>query len=314
MFPRPEAERTSSTIAPQPSRDSSDSANFWWTCTGPHDHQSLLNQDFQLDILDAFGHTKDTRAAYQDAYRHMLDIEQQRRELEGDDQTMAQQIDMLKFQVQEIKEADLDGLDEDELDQEHATAANAQRILELADGLQRALTEDDASTFNSMAFVCQAADELADLMEAAQPWREEANAINVQIQELSSTIANATQSIDADPSRLQWLDDRMTLIHKLKRKYGTSVSDILAFREQAQDKLTDLETRGERMAQLDSEWQGRQPTGASYRPTTHQGPTEGRTSPGQIYHRRITGPRVSPRRFLRDTKHRRPPPIGPRHR
>ncbi len=220
---------------------------------GPHDHQSLLRQDSQLDILDAFGHVWKPRDAYERQYRELVALQGRLRELQADDEDVAQRIDMLSFQVKEIEDAKLTDEDEGELEQEHARVANAQRILELANGAEKALAEDDAAAFNSMVFVQNALTELADIDESAGEWLEEARSIAVQVQELSATISAYAQSVDADPSRLQWLEDRMALLQKLKRKYGGSVADIRQFLATTRERLQDLETRHERIAALETD-------------------------------------------------------------
>jgi DNA repair protein RecN (Recombination protein N) len=220
---------------------------------GPHDHQSLLNPDFQLDILDAYGHLAKQRDTYAVAYRALLDLQQQRTALDGDDQDVAQQIDMLGFQVQELEAAELGDLDEEDLLREHTRVANASRILELADALRNALIEDDTSAFNALAFAQRTLPELADLVEEGVEWRNEVESLAVQLQELSNSIAGFVQRIDADPERLVWLEDRIALIQKLKRKYGNRVADMLAFLEKAQQRLSDLESRGERLGKIDAE-------------------------------------------------------------
>ncbi len=220
---------------------------------GPHDHQSLLSPAFQLDLLDAYGHLWPTRAPYEDLYAAMRELEDRRADLDGDDEATEAQIDMLRFQVKEIEDAELENTSEEELEQEHGTVANAQRIIELANGMDQALTEGEGNAFDAMAVVQNLLGELTRILPDAEAWREEAQSIAVQIQELSSTMASHVQNIDGDPARLQWLDDRMTLLHKLKRKYGSSVEEILAFLEKAQQRLSDLESRGERLAALDKE-------------------------------------------------------------
>ena len=220
---------------------------------GPHDHQSLLNQDFQLDILDAFGHVWKPRDVYEGQYRGLTELQARLLELQADDEDVAQLIDMLAFQVKEIEDAALTDDDEGDLEREHARVANAQRILELAGVAEKALTEDDTAAFNSMVFVQQAFTELAGIDGTAGEWLAEARSIAVQLQELSTTVSAYAQSVDADPSRLQWLEDRMALLQKLKRKYGGSVADIRQFLAAARAKLRDLETRHERIATLEAD-------------------------------------------------------------
>jgi len=220
---------------------------------GPHDHQSLLNPDSQVDILDAFGHHATPRAAYAAAYRKLLDLDARLRELDGDDRQVAEQIDLLSYQVKEIEDAALSDEDEEDLEQEHTTAANAQRILELAASALRALAEDDASAFQALVQVQRDLAELAPLLKDAEPWLEEAASIAIQIQELADSIARGAGEVDADPARLRFLEDRMSLLHRLKGKYGGSVAELLAFQEDARRRLHELETRGERIAELEAD-------------------------------------------------------------
>jgi len=218
---------------------------------GPHDHQSLLDEGAQLDILDAFATLDSERTAYQKCYAELNALRRAREALDGDDQAVEQQIDLLSFQVREIEEAQLAPDEEESIEEEHRVVANASRILELAQGVESALLEDDASAFNSMAFVQRNMPELSRLVPDGEAWRSEAESVAIQIQELAQSINSYVQRIEADPERLQWLDDRMALIRKLKRKYGGSVEDVLAFLATTQSRLKDLESRGERITELD---------------------------------------------------------------
>lgn len=220
---------------------------------GPHDHQSLLEQGFQLDVLDAFGHTEKAMTEYGVLYQQVQELKNQRLRLEGNDQDVAQQIDMLSFQVKEIDDAAFTADEENTVEQELTVVANAARILELAAQITNGLTEEESSVFNTLVTAQDAATELAGLMgEQAETWLSDAESLAIATQELSASIASTAQNIEGDPARLQWLEDRMALIQKLKRKYGGSVEEILAFRERAFDRLNELESRGERLAEIDA--------------------------------------------------------------
>jgi DNA repair protein RecN (Recombination protein N) len=217
---------------------------------GPHDHQSLLSREFQLDLLDVFGHID--LAPYRESYRLWLDLQRQRAELDADSGgDVAQQMDFLRFQVKEIEEADLDGLDENELLAEHTRVANAARILELAESCRSALVEDESAAFNALATAQRQLAELAGIVPEAETWRAEAAALAGQVQELAQTIIRYAQRIDADPQRLAWLEERLSAVQRLKRKYGGDLSAVLAFLGNAKQRLHNLETRGVRAAELD---------------------------------------------------------------
>lgn len=219
---------------------------------GPYDHQSLLNTDFQLDILDAFGHLWDARGAYEKLYSEFRGLQTRRRELEGaNEQEVQQQIELLSYQVKEIQDvAPAEGEDES-LAKEQVQVANAQRILELAGAIQSSLVEGDGSAFNGLAFAQKHLAELAGLMDAATEWKEQAVSITVQVKDLAETVEHAVRNIEGDPGRLQWLEERMALYHRLKRKYGGTVKDVLNHLEQTRVRLRDLESRGERLQELD---------------------------------------------------------------
>ena len=220
---------------------------------GPHDHQSLLSQSFQLDLLDSFGHLQKQRADFEQVYREMTDLEARRSALDCDDQEVAQQIDMLSFQIKEIEEADLTENDEEALKAEFSLVANAQQILELSQEACNALTDAEASAFNNVVTVQNALTQLSRILSDAKAWEEEAESISTQIQELAKSVNQYAHNIEADPERLRWLEDRMALLNRLKRKYGKSVKDIIDFLGPAKTRLHDLESRGENIAKLDAE-------------------------------------------------------------
>ena len=143
---------------------------------GPHDHQSLLQPDSQIEILDAFGHLWKARSDYEDAYRAMAELQTRRRALEGDDADVARQLDVYSYQIKEIEQARLEEIGEEDLEREHATVANAQRILELAGAVRGALTEDEACAFNRLAEIQAALAELAGILPEAVEWQSEARA------------------------------------------------------------------------------------------------------------------------------------------
>ena len=222
---------------------------------GPHDHQSLLSRSFQLDLLDSFGHLWKRRAAYETVHEAMRTLQAQLHELDGDDENVAQQIDLLDFQVKEIEAANVDTLDEDALEQEHTVQANAQEILAVAGAIQAALTEGEQPAFDPLAFAQNRLSELARILPEAEEWRTEAASIAVQVQELSASIDRRVAGIEADAEQLQMLEDQKAMLHKLKRKYGGSLEAIREFHAQAAAKLDALSSRGERIAALQAQAQ-----------------------------------------------------------
>jgi len=219
---------------------------------GPHDHQSLLNPESQLDILDSFAHSVKTRTSYETLFQELSDLKKQREALNVNDAEVPALIDMLSFQVKEIEDADLSETDEQELDEAFTVSANSQRILELAGQVQNTLTEDDSSAYNSLIAVRNSLSELERILKQASKWREEAESIITRIQELSASVTDYASGIEADSNRARELEQRVSLVSQLKRKYGGSIPAVLDFLEKSKKRLHDLQTRGEAIEKIEA--------------------------------------------------------------
>ncbi|MBU0714868.1 MAG: DNA repair protein RecN [Verrucomicrobia bacterium] len=220
---------------------------------GPHDHQSLLSADFQLNVLDAFGRLEKELAAYRAEYDCQQALLARRQALTIGEADIARQVDLLAFQVRELEAAALREEEEAEIIREQNVLGNAQAILQWAEEIRQVLTEAEESAFNRLAAAQQALDKLAALVPSAAGWKSEARTLAEQIQDLSAGVGALARNIEGDPGRLQWLDDRLAVYQKLKRKYGASVADLLKLLDQTRERLRDLQTRDEQVRKLDAE-------------------------------------------------------------
>ncbi|MEI7899196.1 MAG: DNA repair protein RecN [bacterium] len=220
---------------------------------GPYDHQSLLDADFQRDILDAYGHCAPPRNTYTETWQALKALETRLHDLQGDTADIDAETDRLQFVVEEIARAGLTDADEEELIQQHAQAANAEQILALGSAAAGALTESETSVFDLLVNIQTQLAELARILPSAAEWRADVQSAAIQIQEIGRAINDQLSLIDADPRRLQQLEDRMALVQRLKRKYGHTVNDVLAALEKNQARLYDLATRAERVVTLRQE-------------------------------------------------------------
>ena len=221
---------------------------------GPYDHQSLLKTEAQMDILDAFGHLGEERAAYQVKYKSFQTLEKRLQELSNlDDSGLAEQIDLLAWKVKEVSEAKISGEDETAVQQEHEQIANAQNILELAQTAVSGLTEAEYSAIEGLSAARKACSQLAKYMPDAEAWAEELEGAARTAQEISAAIQSAVEEISAGPERLQFLDERLALYRSFKRKYAPSVTEILQKLDEWKVRLKDLQSRDEQRAAIDAE-------------------------------------------------------------
>ena len=221
---------------------------------GPYDHQSLLATDAQRDILDAFGHLYKPRVAYESIYERLVEIDA---EIDADSgvggQDVAEQVEVLQYKIKELEEADLSEAEEEEVTQEHAVFGHAQQIMELANRVALGLTEGEASITDTLGDVLRTLDELTRLLPEAEAWREELEEASTRVREVSAALAIRVDGIDADPARLDWLDQRLTTYQKMKRKYGPTIAEALEKLASYQERLSVLQSRDERLAALQQE-------------------------------------------------------------
>ena len=219
---------------------------------GPNDHQSLLEESFQRSVLDASGRigAKD----YATAWTTLSDLRAKLAELQGDSTDVAEECERLRYAVEELDAAQLTPEDDDELPARHAAAAHAAEILDCANAATAALSEADDSAAAALVGAGARVREMARFHEAAGAWGETIERLTVEVQELAQEIADSASRLDADPEALQALDDRLSLVQRLKRKYACpDVAALLALRDERARRLADLEGRGARLAALADE-------------------------------------------------------------
>ncbi len=222
---------------------------------GPHDHQSLLHPAKQLLILDAFGRLEKEREAFSELVRRRTALAAEKSALIVDEKTYAQQLDLLRFQVQEITAARMQPGEDERVEQEFNRASNAARLLQLSQAAVDALSESDNSVLTRAGAVGRALQELQRVDPGAAPLAEwHAQAVGT-LRELQAALSRYAEKVDVDPARLAGLEERLDLIHSLKRKYGATLAEVVAFGEEAKRKLQSLEGRDAELARLNAELQ-----------------------------------------------------------
>ncbi len=222
---------------------------------GPHDHQSLLHASKQLTILDAFGTLSSSREKFAEILGRRAALEAEKANLIVDEKTYAQQLDLLRFQVSEIVSAKLNAGEEAEVEQEYQRSSNAAKLLELSQSGLNLLSESENSLLSQAGALGRTLQELQRFDASAE------NLVNLHAQllensrELQNELSHYADKIDLNPARLSELEERLNLIHTLKRKYGGSLAEVLAFGEQADKKLRSLEQRDTELARINSQLQ-----------------------------------------------------------
>ena len=219
---------------------------------GPHDHQSLLHPAKQLAILDAFGGLETERAAFGELVRRRAALEAEKSLLIVDEKTYAQQLDLLRFQVKEIEAARFQPDEETQIEQEHHRTSNAAKLLSLSQAALEVLSENESSLLTQAGSVGRTLQELQRVDAGAAALTELHAQAVATLRDLQSELSRYADKVDVDPARLLELEERLNLIHALKRKYGASLAEVIAFGGTAKRQLQSLESRDAELVRLNA--------------------------------------------------------------
>jgi DNA repair protein RecN (Recombination protein N) len=200
---------------------------------GPHDHQSLLSSDKQLALLDAFAGAEAVRADYSEQFRKLHTLIAEHTALSTNESALERELDLLRHQVREIEAAKLRADEEDELVARYGVASNSRRLLELTTQILGRLVEADDALLLRLAEIGKLLRDLERIDPRGHALAE-AHARGVaELEDVAASLQRYADALDLDPERLAELEERVTLFETLKRKYGGSIADVIAFGEKA---------------------------------------------------------------------------------
>jgi DNA repair protein RecN (Recombination protein N) len=197
---------------------------------GQHESQTLLKPDNHLRLLDDFGRLGPLRDGFTELhgeYRHTL--AEIRRLKEGEEEAI-RRIDLLGFQSEEIAKATLSPGEEEALEMERQLLAHAGKLLQNSRGAFEMLYSNDDALLGSLRRVIADVTEIGGIDPALKPVGEALDNAYFQLEDAALALRDYAAHIEADPDRLQAVDDRIDLLNRLKRKYAPTVAEILAYK------------------------------------------------------------------------------------
>lgn len=222
---------------------------------GQEDQQSIFRVAEHLTYLDRYARLSEQRATVTALVTSLRAKRAELQRLTADERERVRRQDRLRFEVEEIDAARLRPDEEEELREERTLLGNAEELRRHADAAYAALTggEDGGSAVDALGVAADALAQLAALDPRREDLAEQAAALQAQAEDLAREVRSYTDGIEADPERLQAIEERLTLIAALKRKYGQSIAEVLEYGARAAVELSSLETSEERAAALAGE-------------------------------------------------------------
>jgi DNA repair protein RecN (Recombination protein N) len=208
-----------------------------------------------MDLLDQFAGVESTVEGVAVLFKRRSVLEREMESVGQDEQGRLRAIDLLSFQVQEVERARLQPGDDAQLESERRVLANLEKVRAAASSAFALLYEDEDSACSRLAAVNRAAEELARYEAQFGPYLEPLANSRAALEDLAFFVRDYLGRLEANPAGLEELEDRLALIERLKRKYGSTIEEILEFKERSRNQLSGLlhadERRDELAAQLE---------------------------------------------------------------
>ena len=217
---------------------------------GPHDHQSLLLPETQLSLLDSFARVEAQLGEYRKDYRQLQTLLAEQAALNTAETAREQELDLLRHQITEIKSANLVAGEEEEIERRYKLASNSKRLIELATSVANKLSEADGSVLSQLAETQRLLRELEKIDSSITQLSSAHTASVVELSEIARSLSAYAEKFDLDPQQLAALEQRVSLFETLKRKYGDSIGEVIAFGERAAERMRTIEGRDAELERL----------------------------------------------------------------
>ena len=207
---------------------------------GQNDNQNLLDSKQHLQYLDGFIGNKfiNEKREYQKLYNRYNEVKQELKENYGDDKERQRKLDLLKYQVNEIDEANLKIDEEIELEEKRKVMMNSEKIVE---NLQEADNLIAENSIDSISMAIRALEKIENIDKKYEKISSDLKSTYYELQELSRDISTYKDDVYFDEEENNYIEERLDLIYSLKRKYGNTIEEILTYLEETKKEIEHIE-------------------------------------------------------------------------
>lgn len=220
---------------------------------GPHDHQSLLSTERQLQMLDAYAGAADFIEGYRSTWTRWREAVLRWEDVRDAEEASEQELELLRHQVAEIDGAEINPAEESELQERYKRSANSARLVEVTGQALGLMNDEGSGVMDRVRDLQRLLSEIEKHDPSAQEWTSGVGTAVVELEDLGRELEGYLSEIDLDPEQAAALEERVDLLESLKRKYGPNLEDVVESGERARERLGAIENRGELLEELAGE-------------------------------------------------------------
>ncbi len=218
---------------------------------GQHEHQSLLKSEKQRELLDRFGNHADLTKQVQQVAEEYRKLTQLLESNQTSVQLREERRDFLRYQLNELETLQLQPNEWQTLEAEHQRLAHADSLLQnLTQALADLSQQEEKNCLSQLHRVLKALDVVKQVSPQIEAWATAVNTVTIQLDDTANEIHHYLDTLDLNPERLQWVEQRMQSLHDLARKYKVTPSELPALILKIATELGSLENNDQRLAEL----------------------------------------------------------------
>ena len=216
-------------------------------------HQNLLlnHEDFQLSVLDILSHNEQQLASYKQLYASYKQTSRELANLIEEAEKNRQDEEYIRFQVSQLEEANLQAGEQEELEQESETLSHAEEIKANLYKVDQIMASDDMTLLSATKDCMQTLQGISRVYTPAQEWVNRLESCYIELKDLAGEVSNASEEVEFNPSRLEYVNDRLNLIYSLQQKHRvSSVEELISITDDLRNKLDTITSSDDRIQEL----------------------------------------------------------------
>jgi DNA repair protein RecN (Recombination protein N) len=217
---------------------------------GQHEHQMILDPENHTDILDEFGGLLPLRSVYQEAYHRYRELNERLHGLQELRRKKEEREDLLRFQIEEISQADIRTGEDAALLDEKKVLANVQKLIDFAEAAYETLYGKSDSVLTEFRNAAASVKEIRKIDTALKLSEEDMEELYYRIEDAAFTLRDYAKRHSFDPARMEALEERLELLGRLKRKYGGTLDAVLGKQAEAEEELRNIASVEEEIGML----------------------------------------------------------------
>ena len=219
---------------------------------GQHEHQSLQRVETHIDILDEFGGLLKVRQEFQTHYEEFVSLSEEVEKIREEKERRAKERELMAFQSKEIEASGTQVGEEESLKEERTLLTHAKKLLDFALASEGALYSEESSTIGKIRKILNQGRDMAAIDPSLSHLLKGLDSALIQLEEIALAFRDYSRRVEVNPARIDEIENRLEEVDRLKRKYGSTVEEVLAFKQRVDEALKTFTSDEEKLSRLES--------------------------------------------------------------